>query len=55
MFIETNPVPVKTAMSVLGMISDEVRLPLYKMSARNIDVLKGALDAYGLRHPVLRA
>lgn len=44
MFLETNPVPVKTALALLGMIEEEFRLPLVKMSGVNraklIEVLK---------------
>ncbi|MCK5014203.1 MAG: 4-hydroxy-tetrahydrodipicolinate synthase [Candidatus Omnitrophica bacterium] len=48
MFIETNPTPVKTAMGLLGMCSDEVRLPLCEMDEENIENLKVALNNYGL-------
>ena len=50
MFVETNPVPVKTAMGILGMIPDaSVRLPLCSMTAESIEKLNGALAGYGLR------
>ncbi len=48
MFIETNPIPVKTAMALLGMIQDELRLPLCHMSESNLAKLKNALIQYGL-------
>jgi 4-hydroxy-tetrahydrodipicolinate synthase len=48
MFYETNPVPVKTALSLMGKISDELRLPLAPMAKDNADKLKKALEAYGL-------
>ena len=48
MFIETNPAPIKTAMGLLGMCSDELRLPLSPMATGNIDKLKTALKNYGL-------
>ena len=48
MFIETNPVPAKTALALMGKMSDEVRLPLYKLSDANLEKLKSALKAYGL-------
>lgn len=48
MFIETNPVPVKTAMSLLGMIEPDVRLPLCEMSDANIVKLKAVLEKYKL-------
>jgi 4-hydroxy-tetrahydrodipicolinate synthase len=39
LFIETNPIPVKTAMSVLGMDAGELRLPLVEMEAKNKNIL----------------
>lgn len=48
MFYETNPIPVKTAMAILGMISGELRLPLCPMSESNLNRLKAAMRAYGL-------
>ncbi|MDD5559471.1 4-hydroxy-tetrahydrodipicolinate synthase [Candidatus Methylomirabilis sp.] len=48
MFYETNPIPVKTAMALLGMIGGELRLPLSSMSESNLNRLKAAMRAYGL-------
>ena len=48
MFIETNPIPVKTAMGILGMCSPDLRLPLCEMSDENLAKLKSALRDYGL-------
>jgi len=49
MFIETNPIPVKTAMALLGMIDESsLRLPMYAMSDANLAQLKKALKDYGL-------
>lgn len=42
-FIETNPVPIKTAMNLCGMPSGECRLPLYKMAPENINILRQLL------------
>lgn len=47
-FIETNPIPIKTAMSLMGMIELELRLPLCSMSEGNLGKLKEALKDYGL-------
>ncbi|MFH1678366.1 MAG: 4-hydroxy-tetrahydrodipicolinate synthase [Candidatus Omnitrophota bacterium] len=47
MFIETNPIPVKTAMGLLGMCRPEMRLPLCAMSGLNREKLKKALKDYG--------
>lgn len=48
MFYETNPIPVKTAMALMGMIGGELRMPLCPMSEANLNKLKSALRAYGL-------
>jgi len=48
MFIESNPVPVKTALGLMGKCSDEVRLPLCPMSDANKAKLTGILKEYGL-------
>lgn len=50
-FLETNPVPVKTAMALLGHCRDELRLPLGAASAATRDALRGALAAAGLLGP----
>ena len=48
MFIESNPVPVKTALALMGKCSDEVRLPLCPMSAANKAKLEAILNEYQL-------
>jgi 4-hydroxy-tetrahydrodipicolinate synthase len=48
MFVETNPLPVKTAMARLGMIEKEWRLPLEGMKRENEEKLEKALVDYGL-------
>jgi 4-hydroxy-tetrahydrodipicolinate synthase len=48
MFIETNPVPVKEALSMMGMISHEVRLPLVPLKKANRQKVKEVLQTYGL-------
>ncbi len=48
MFIETNPVPVKTAVALMGKASDEVRLPLAPMSDVNRAKLTAIMKEYGL-------
>jgi 4-hydroxy-tetrahydrodipicolinate synthase len=47
-FLETNPIPVKTALAMMGKIEDEIRLPLYKMSDANHQKLKKSMADYGL-------
>jgi len=48
LFIETNPVPVKTAMGMMGLIDPEVRLPLCPMSDKNTATLRTTLEACGV-------
>lgn len=48
MFFETNPIPIKTSLALMGKIQDEMRLPLCPMSPGNLDRLKKALTDYGL-------
>ncbi|MBN2058788.1 MAG: 4-hydroxy-tetrahydrodipicolinate synthase [Deltaproteobacteria bacterium] len=48
MFYETNPVPVKTSLALMGKIREELRLPLAPMSQDNLERLKKALADYGL-------
>ena len=49
MFIETNPIPVKTSMALLGMIDEPgLRLPMCAISQSNLEALKKALKNYGL-------
>ncbi|MFZ1058361.1 MAG: 4-hydroxy-tetrahydrodipicolinate synthase [Candidatus Rokuibacteriota bacterium] len=48
MFIETNPIPVKEAMAMLGMIAPEFRLPLCRMADPNRERLKTVLQQFGL-------
>ena len=48
MFYETNPIPVKTALALMGKIKGEFRLPLVPMSPANEERLRKALNDYGL-------
>lgn len=48
MFIETNPIPVKTAMGLMGMIEPGLRLPMCAMKEENEAKLRKALKDYGL-------
>jgi len=48
MFYETNPIPVKTAMGMMGLIKEEFRLPLCPMAEANRKKLEAALRSYGL-------
>ena len=46
LFIEPNPVPVKTALAWRGAMSSEVRLPLCEMSDANQEQLRRTLEAF---------
>jgi len=48
LFIETNPIPVKTVMGWLDLCSPDVRLPLVSMDKTNADKLEKVVRAYGL-------
>ncbi len=48
MFIETNPIPVKTALGLMGMIEPVLRLPLCAMHSANLLKLKETLRNYKL-------
>jgi len=48
MFIETNPIPAKTALAMMGKIKEEFRLPLCEMSRDNREKLKGVLKGMKL-------
>jgi 4-hydroxy-tetrahydrodipicolinate synthase len=48
MFIETNPIPVKEAMAMMGMIAPEFRLPLCRMADGNRERLRAVLQQFGL-------
>lgn len=48
LFIETNPIPIKTAMNLLGFEAGPLRLPLVDMESGNLEKLKQALKDYGL-------
>ena len=48
MFYEVNPIPIKTAMNLLGMDAGELRLPLCEMEPHNLERLKKAMRSKGL-------
>jgi len=55
LFAETNPVPVKAALSLLGLIQDEVRLPLVRASEETRARIKHTMSALDLHSAVLEA
>lgn len=48
MFIETNPIPVKAAMEMMGLCSGDLRLPMCAISEENKEKLRKTLASYGL-------
>ena len=48
MFLQTNPIPAKTALGMMGIISSEMRLPLCPMPEDLNEKLKGVLTQYKL-------
>ena len=48
LFCEVNPIPVKTAMNILGWDAGPLRMPLSKMEPQNVKKLRAALKAHNL-------
>jgi 4-hydroxy-tetrahydrodipicolinate synthase len=48
LFIETNPVPVKAALAMLGQVEEEYRLPLVPMNPKNRETLRATMKACGI-------
>jgi 4-hydroxy-tetrahydrodipicolinate synthase len=48
MFLETNPIPVKAALAMMGRCADELRLPLTTMSEGPKAQLRQAMTQFGL-------
>jgi 4-hydroxy-tetrahydrodipicolinate synthase len=48
LFCEVNPIPVKTALSMMGLCSGELRLPLCEMENATAEKLRCALTEYGI-------
>jgi 4-hydroxy-tetrahydrodipicolinate synthase len=48
MFLETNPIPVKKAAELMGLVSGDVRLPLGALSAANEEKLRRVLEEQGM-------
>jgi 4-hydroxy-tetrahydrodipicolinate synthase len=47
-FIETNPIPSKAALALMGKCSNELRLPLTAMAEGNVKKLRQAMADFGL-------
>lgn len=48
LFVETNPIPVKAALSMMGRIKNELRLPLVPISDKGAETVRKALKDFGL-------
>ncbi|MGV3772773.1 MAG: 4-hydroxy-tetrahydrodipicolinate synthase [Verrucomicrobiales bacterium] len=48
LFVETNPVPVKAALAMKGLLNEEYRLPLVAMSSNNRKIVQETLTSLGL-------
>jgi 4-hydroxy-tetrahydrodipicolinate synthase len=48
LFVETNPIPVKAALAMMGQIEEEYRLPLVPISPKNREILRATLARCGL-------
>lgn len=48
LFIETNPLPVKTSLAMMGYVNEEWRMPLCEMTKENRAILRGVLKKYKL-------
>lgn len=48
LFCETNPIPVKCALALRGVISEDLRLPLMRLSAPSRERLQAAMKELGL-------
>jgi 4-hydroxy-tetrahydrodipicolinate synthase len=48
LFCETNPIPIKAAMNLLGFNVGKCRLPLVEISETGMNQLKRAMSEYGL-------
>ena len=48
LFCEVNPIPVKTAMNLMGKNVGPTHMPLSEMEPKNVEILKTALQNYGL-------
>lgn len=48
LFIETNPIPIKKAMELMGMAAGKPRQPLVEMTRENTSILKKRLTEFGI-------
>jgi 4-hydroxy-tetrahydrodipicolinate synthase len=48
MFLQTNPIPVKKAAALMGLVEDEIRLPLVSMEGDAVETLRNMMQKYDL-------
>lgn len=48
-FVETNPIPIKAILAMMGMIREELRLPLVPLSSKHRKPLCDMLKAFGVK------
>ena len=48
LFCEVNPIPVKTAMNLMGKNVGPLHMPLSEMEPKNVEILKSAMKNYGI-------
>lgn len=48
LFVEVNPIPVKTALELMGYQMGPLRMPLFAMEGKNLELLKGEMKKFGL-------
>ena len=48
LFIDTNPIPVKAAMAMMGLIEETYRLPMCSTTSENKAVLRASLEQAGV-------
>jgi 4-hydroxy-tetrahydrodipicolinate synthase len=51
-FLETNPIPVKTALGLMGKMKPDLRLPLVPMSSEHVEKLRGELNRFSLKEEI---
>jgi len=49
MFLEVNPIPIKSAMNLMGYCSSDIRFPLVTLNDENLTLLKKTMTDYGLK------
>lgn len=48
LFVEVNPIPVKTALGLMGYKMGQLRMPLFPMEGKNLELLKSELKKFNL-------